>query len=140
MYGRRVCERLAFPRPGLKAHAPIPLPRGKRKDALRSSLDSVDTDVAGAGFNANSGTAAVDLPDDVMLRERALHSHFMVAVNVAGAGRRIERKAGAVGVEFHIAGAGGDAPALARLTVKLHIARAGLRLEAAIEVAQLNIA
>jgi hypothetical protein len=46
----------------------------------------MDVDVAGAGFYADYGSAAVNFAGDVVAVERALYNHLAVGVNAAGAG------------------------------------------------------
>jgi hypothetical protein len=47
---------------------------------------SVNANVAGTGFRADGGAAAVDFSGDVVAVERSLHRHFGVAVDGSGTG------------------------------------------------------
>ena len=41
----------------------------------------MDANVAGTGFDAHRGSAAMHLADDVVLVERSLHGHLLIGVD-----------------------------------------------------------
>ncbi len=92
---------------------------------------SVNADVAGAGFDANGGTAAIDVALDVVTLDGAVHADGRIAVHRAGAGAGVEREVSAADIQRDGTGAGFDLPVRAGIASDFHVAGAGFSEESA---------
>src|ERR1700723_3794107 len=101
-------------------------------------LESMNTDVARAGFYAHGGSSASHFSGDVVAVERALHGHLGIGMHVARAGGGVESKSSVAGPEFNGAGAGFKFPIHRRGAGDFDVARPGAGAQTALDVVKLD--
>src|SRR5579863_6816136 len=95
---------------------------------------------ARAGLYAHQGAAAIEITLDVMLIERALHQHFVICDHRARTRGPIECEWRVAGPDIDIARAGLQGPCSRGCACSLDIARAGLCMETAMNILDLDVA
>ena len=98
----------------------------------------MDVNAAGAGLDAHRGPAATDLACYVVVIHGSVAGNLPIAVNAASARSGIERERRAACPEFDAPRAGLEPPLCGRRSAGFDTARAGLGMQPAMQIPELD--